>query len=62
MFLDLLTVSRRSHPLHLTAAHVSSRKAMAQAGVTHKDVRFFELHDAYSIMACLCLEVLFASF
>jgi acetyl-CoA C-acetyltransferase len=54
---DVLAVSMRANPLHLTAAEISTKKAMAQASLSHKDIHFFELHDAYSIMACLSLEV-----
>ena len=28
---------------------------MKQAGITHTEVDLFELHDAYTIMAALCL-------
>jgi acetyl-CoA C-acetyltransferase len=30
--------------------------AYSQAGITPQDVDFYELHDAFSIMACLQLE------
>ncbi len=32
------------------------KKAYAQAGVEPQDIDFFELHDAFSIMAALSLE------
>ena len=46
----------RAQPLHLAAAARSAQGAFDAAGITRQDVRFFELHDAFSIMACLLLE------
>ncbi len=40
----------------MQAAYLSAKRAYAQAGVTHKDIDFFELHDAFSIMSALSLE------
>ena len=40
----------------MTAAEKSAREAYQQAGVTPADINFFELHDAFSIMAALSLE------
>ncbi len=51
-----LALQRRENVLHLDAVAVSTRKALAQAGLTHGDISLFELHDAYSIMAVLSLE------
>jgi len=53
---DSLAVHDRHDPLWLSAAAESSRKAYAQAGVGPQDIRIFELHDAFSIMAALSLE------
>ena len=53
---DTLAVHDRKDPLWLTAAEKSAHRAYAQAGITPKDVDFFELHDAFSIMAALSLE------
>ncbi len=53
---DTLAVHDRRDPLWLEAAFVSSHKAYALAGVTPNDIDFFELHDAFSIMAALSLE------
>ncbi|MCO5191581.1 MAG: thiolase domain-containing protein, partial [Anaerolineae bacterium] len=54
--IDTLAVHDREDPLWLKAAEISTRKAMAQAGVTHDDIDIFELHDAFSVMAALSLE------
>jgi acetyl-CoA C-acetyltransferase len=53
---DTLAVHDRRDLLWLSAAEKSARKAYAQAGKTPKDIDFFELHDAFSIMAALSLE------
>jgi len=53
---DTLAVHDRHDPLWLEAAYISSHKAYALAGVTPNDIDFFELHDAFSIMAALSLE------
>ena len=53
---DSLAVHDRRDPLWLAAAAESARKAYAQAGVGPTDIRVFELHDAFSIMAALSLE------
>jgi acetyl-CoA C-acetyltransferase len=51
-----LALERRDDALDLTAVTVSTQKAMAQAGVSLRDIGLFELHDAYTIMAVLSLE------
>lgn len=53
---DTLAVHDRRDPLYLEAAHVSSQKAYAQAGIQPRDLSLFELHDAFTIMAALSLE------
>lgn len=53
---DILPVAERPEPLHLKAVESSARQALAQAGLGHQDMDMFELHDAYTIMACLSLE------
>ena len=53
---DSLAVHDRHDPLWLAAAEGSARQAYAQAGVGPEDIDFFELHDAFSIMAALSLE------
>jgi acetyl-CoA C-acetyltransferase len=51
-----LALARRTDPLRLTAVERSTQQAMAQARVTHADVDFCELHDAYTVMTALTLE------
>lgn len=53
---DRFRMRDRSDPLQLAAAGRSARRAMAQAGLTPAAIDFFEVHDAFSIMACLQLE------
>lgn len=53
---DLLAVAERPDPLRLRAVEKSARDALDQARLAHADVDIFELHDAYTIMACLSLE------
>jgi acetyl-CoA C-acetyltransferase len=53
---DRFAVQDRPDPLALEAARRASARAYQQAGITPKDVDFCELHDAFSIMACLLLE------
>lgn len=53
---DTISVHGRKDPTWLTAAEVSARQAYSQAGIGPQDVDFFELHDAFSIMAALSLE------
>jgi acetyl-CoA C-acetyltransferase len=53
---DTIAVHSRRDPLFLTAAYLSAKRAYEMAGVTPADIDFFELHDAFSIMAALSLE------
>ncbi len=53
---DTLSIHSRKKPLFLQAAYLSAQQAYRQAGIAPKDVDFFELHDAFSIMAALSLE------
>ena len=53
---DTISVHSRKKPLFLHAAYLSVKQAYAQAGIFPKDIDFFELHDAFSIMAVLSLE------
>lgn len=53
---DWLRVDDRPDPLAADAARLSAQKAYERAGVSPDDVDFFEVHDAFSIMACLLLE------
>jgi acetyl-CoA C-acetyltransferase len=53
---DRFRVDDRLDPLALEASQASAHKAFRQANVNRGDVSFFEVHDAFSIMACLQLE------
>lgn len=53
---DTLAVHDRGDPLFLSAAWLSSQRALAQAGLRPEDIDLFELHDAFSIMSVLALE------
>ena len=49
-------IARRADPLAAEGVQRSGRKAMEMAGITQADIDFFELHDAYSVIAVLSLE------
>jgi acetyl-CoA C-acetyltransferase len=51
-----LAVHDRRDPLWLRAAELAAQQAYRQAGLGPQDIDFFELHDAFSIMAALSLE------
>ena len=51
-----LAIHDRPDPMVLEAGMISSQKAYEQAGIEPWDVDFFELHDAFTIMAALSLE------
>ena len=53
---DTIALHDRRDPLFLEAAAVSASRAYQQAGINPRDIDFFELHDAFSIMAALSLE------
>jgi acetyl-CoA C-acetyltransferase len=53
---DFLAVHDRKEPTWLSAAELSAKKAYNQAGLSPKEIDFFELHDAFSIMSALSLE------
>jgi len=53
---DSLALHDRRDPLFLQAAYLSAQRAYATARVTPRDISFFELHDAFTIMAALSLE------
>lgn len=53
---DRISIHERKDPLWLTAAEKSSTMAYSQAGISSKEVNFFEYHDAFTIMAALSLE------
>ena len=49
-------VEDRENPLLLRAARWSAMQAYRRANVNRRDISFYEVHDAFSIMACLLLE------
>jgi acetyl-CoA C-acetyltransferase len=53
---DCLSLHDRHDLLRLQAVEHSAHKAYAQAGVGPEDIDFFEVHDAFTIMAALSLE------
>ncbi len=53
---DTIAVHSRKDPLFLSAAYESAKRCYEIAGITNKDIDFFELHDAFSIMSALSLE------
>jgi len=53
---DTIAIDHRKEPLWLKAANKSGKEAYSQAGITPAEIDFFELHDAFSIMAVLSLE------
>jgi acetyl-CoA C-acetyltransferase len=56
VIIDRFRVEDRKDPLWSEASSTSAQKAFRQANVNRNDVSFFEVHDAFSIMACLQLE------
>ncbi|WP_297523524.1 thiolase domain-containing protein [Thermococcus sp.] len=56
--MDTINLANREDFLTLTAARVAAEKAYEMAGVTAKDVDFFEVHDAFTVMAALSLEAI----
>jgi len=53
---DTLSLHDRDELLWLKGVERSTRRALERAGKQHGDVDFFEVHDAFSIMAALSLE------
>jgi acetyl-CoA C-acetyltransferase len=53
---DTVALHDRRDPLWLEAVALSAHRAFQQAGVGPEDIDFFELHDAFTIMAALSLE------
>lgn len=53
---DRFRIQDRPRPLMLEAARLSARKAFRQCNVNIRDIDFYEVHDAFGIMACLQLE------
>jgi len=53
---DSVALHDRNDLLWLQAAQLSAQRAYAQAQVKSEDIDFFELHEAFTIMAALSLE------
>jgi acetyl-CoA C-acetyltransferase len=53
---DRFRVDDRKDPLWLEAAHDSAQATFRQANVNREEISFYEVHDAFSIMACLLME------
>jgi Acetyl-CoA acetyltransferase len=53
---DIVFPFDREDPLRLGAASRAFEEALARAGVARRDIRVLEIHDSYSILACLLLE------
>lgn len=53
---DWFRLDDREDPLFLYAAAQSAHDAFRKANVHRSDIDLFEVHDAFSIMACLLLE------
>ena len=54
--IDHFRMADRPNPLILEGTMISCKKALGEANIAPDDIDFFELHDAFSIMACLSLE------
>jgi acetyl-CoA C-acetyltransferase len=53
---DRFRLEDRQKPLCLEAARISSQKVFEDTIISINDINLFEVHDAFSIMACLALE------
>ncbi len=53
---DTLALHDRSDPLYFEAVHLSTGKALKQAGITLDQIDLFEYYDAFSIYAAIELE------
>ena len=56
--IDTINLANREDLLTLKAAKIAAEKAYRMAGVEPKDIDFFEVHDAFTVMAALSLEAL----
>ncbi|NJE04388.1 thiolase domain-containing protein [Thermococcus sp. MV11] len=56
--IDTISLASREDLLTLKAARVAAERAYKMAGVEPKDIDFFEVHDAFTVMAALSLEAL----
>lgn len=55
---EFVGIANRSNPLAAEGIQKSGMKALLMAGITIEEIDFFELHDAYSIIATLSLEAM----
>jgi acetyl-CoA C-acetyltransferase len=53
---DTIAIDNREDPLWLKGAERSVKKAYYVSGLSQKDIDFFEVHDAFSIITALSLE------
>jgi acetyl-CoA C-acetyltransferase len=53
---DTITLAPRKDPLWFDAVYQSAARAYREAGLEPKDISFFELHDAFTIVSALSLE------
>lgn len=53
---DRFRAADRQAPLAVEALRISTESALSHAGVIRENIDLFEVHDAFSIMACLALE------
>ncbi len=56
--IDTINLANRDDLLTLKAARIAADRAYRMAGVTAKEIDFFEVHDAFTVMAALSLEAL----
>jgi acetyl-CoA C-acetyltransferase len=55
---DTLAIHDRPDPLFLSAANVSARDALKQAGIDLNDLDVLELHDSSTILSTLAIEAI----
>ena len=53
---DSVALHERKDPLFLSALNLSVSRALGRANIQLKDIDFYELHDAFTIMSALSLE------
>jgi acetyl-CoA C-acetyltransferase len=53
---DSISLQERADLCELRASKTASRQAFHDANITWKDIKAFEVHDAFTIMASLALE------
>lgn len=53
---DTISLQQREKLTELKASKIACKQAYKDAGITWKDIKAFETHDAFTIMAALALE------